>query len=276
MSRVKAFVPIVISISIAWFFSFLIILSNMEPPTLPLTPFSESTNGQIPGMLPVNPAPYLNTLIFLGAVFAGSMFLVIFLKHLKKFVKILVTCALWLITFFVSSFYALLFTGTDIESVWLPVAALVATAITYVSTSKRGLLSLLSCGFVGGSVGTILSNSMPFWTAIVLLLVISAYDALAVFRGHLRMIKEHDLESLRGFIVEYDNLIIGLGDMFFYSFLVSFATLHMGVLASIGGALGITLGYFLTLKLLEKRRMLPGLPGPILIGLCLALLFSNL
>ncbi|MEM2910655.1 MAG: presenilin family intramembrane aspartyl protease [Nitrososphaerota archaeon] len=279
--RVRMLVPIIVSLSMAWLFLALIMLSSVEPLMLLLTPFEEPTNGQDFEVLLRNPMPYLNALVFLGVVFAGSVLVVIFLKLLKKFVRALVTGALWLVAFSVLSFYTLvclraLLLESNLYNIWLPAVVLMATVTAYISTSKRGLLSLLTCGLISTGAGVALGNSIPFWTAIVLLLAISVYDVLAVLRGHLRILKEHELESLRGLVVKYDDLMIGLGDMFFYAFLTSFATLHMGVLAGIGGTFGMLVGYVLTLKLLERRWMLPGLPIPILIGLVLALLFGYL
>lgn len=274
----RMLVPVAVSLSMAWLFLALVILSKVESAMF-LAPFEEPTNGRHLGVLLESPSPYLNTLAFLGAVLAGSAFVIVFLKFFKRFIRAFVVGALWLAAFSVSSFYALLCSrallpGSNAERILLPIAAVTATVAAYVSASKKGILSLFSCGIVGAGAGVTLGSSMPFWTAIVLLVSISAYDVLAVLRGHLGALKEQELESLRGFVVEYGGLMIGLGDIFFYALLTSFATLRVGLLAGVGGTLGILAGYVLTLKLLERRGMLPGLPAPILIGLALAMLFG--
>ncbi|MCK4634195.1 hypothetical protein KAT42_05115, partial [Candidatus Bathyarchaeota archaeon] len=60
---------------------------------------------------------------------------------------------------------------------------------------------------------------------------------------------------------------VGLGDLTFYSMLVSRIFLSYGWLALVAATFGVLLGSFLSFKMVEKKGMFPGLPFSVLLGL---------
>jgi hypothetical protein len=60
---------------------------------------------------------------------------------------------------------------------------------------------------------------------------------------------------------------MGLGDLTFYSMLTGLVLAAAGPIVCAASTIGILIGVFLVLKMLEKRGMFPGLPFPVLLGL---------
>jgi presenilin-like A22 family membrane protease len=135
----------------------------------------------------------------------------------------------------------------------------------------EGLVASIPAAYIASGAGATIGMSIPYWTFIVLLLGISAYDAFAVYKGHLSTLSKEEAISLKGLTVEVDDLVIGLGDLFFYSLTVSAILQYMGVAPAIAATLSILVGYSITLLLLRRRRILPGLPVPLLLAMASAL-----
>jgi hypothetical protein len=85
-----------------------------------------------------------------------------------------------------------------------------------------------------------------------------------------------DLEDFQGAVFTVGDLTIGMGDLVFYSMLVSTAMMNLGTLAYVGAFIGVAVGSFLGFKLLERREILPGLPLAIGIGLAAMFIASQL
>ena len=60
---------------------------------------------------------------------------------------------------------------------------------------------------------------------------------------------------------------IGLGDVAFYSMMTALSLVNFGFLPTILTVIGIIAGFLITLKLLEKRGIIAGLPAPVALGL---------
>jgi hypothetical protein len=67
----------------------------------------------------------------------------------------------------------------------------------------------------------------------------------------------------------FKDIQMGLGDLVFYSMLtgVVFFSFLPNILPTIVSILGIMAGSIITLFILEKRGIFPGLPFPIMLGL---------
>jgi hypothetical protein len=63
---------------------------------------------------------------------------------------------------------------------------------------------------------------------------------------------------------------LGLGDLAFFGTLISFALIKLGFFSAIAAFIGVIIGAIGTIKLLEKVKMMPGLPLSIGIGLVLS------
>jgi hypothetical protein len=67
---------------------------------------------------------------------------------------------------------------------------------------------------------------------------------------------------------------MGLGDLVFYSMLVGVMVFgfQSSLIPAVASIIGIMAGSIITLLMLEKKGIFPGLPFPIMLGLALGLL----
>ena len=149
------------------------------------------------------------------------------------------------------------------------VAALIVLLLGYVIfASKNPWLSTLVLAFVGAEVGSFLAETLPPWTALALPIAFSIYDIYAVFRGPLKaLIGTAPNVALVGMSIKAGEFTLGLGDVVFYTLLPSLAFFQWGIAQSLYTIVAIDIGMVITLFLLSKRRLLPGLPIPMLLGI---------
>ena len=90
----------------------------------------------------------------------------------------------------------------------------------------------------------------------------------AVFYGPVGKIAARSgLDELQGLSYSFKDIQMGLGDLVFYSMLSGSMLFSFGLISCFVSILGILVGSFLTLLILEKKSIFPGLPLPILLGL---------
>ena len=70
--------------------------------------------------------------------------------------------------------------------------------------------------------------------------------------------------------VYIDYVELGLGDLAFFGMLFSFALIKLGFFSAIAAFVGVIIGAVITIKLLDKKKMMPGLPISIGLGLIFA------
>ncbi len=163
-----------------------------------------------------------------------------------------------------------------IDILFIIIGALIVLSITSNRFAKyrNPLLILLSAttgGFLGLSLGEI--------TPIILMIGFAIYDIFAVFKGPLKLITE----ELRNIVEEEGEelktktgLLLGLGDLFFYSLAVGYSIAYLGWLptALVGVTLSVGATYTIGLVLKSKRkRALPALPIPIFLSIGIIVLF---
>jgi presenilin-like A22 family membrane protease len=270
----RAFLPVGLSLVLSWFLTLLSRGVEMSYPTPIITPIEEPEPTAPPTEALSTPAPYLNMIIVLGLITVSSLVMLHLARRRKNLFKVLTGILIWLISFGVTVIYliniAMAFDWTLLRF-WLPASALTASLITYLMLKGEGLIASIPAAYIASGAGATIGMSIPYWTFIVLLLGISAYDAFAVYKGHLSTLSKEEAISLKGLTVEVDDLVIGLGDLFFYSLTVSAILQYMGVAPAIAATISILVGYSITLLLLRRRRMLPGLPVPLLLAMGSAL-----
>jgi hypothetical protein len=120
---------------------------------------------------------------------------------------------------------------------------------------------------LGGALGAFLGVSIPTQSAILILGFLAVYDVFAVYRGPVGKIANRGLEQLRGLSFSFKDVQMGLGDLTFYSMLVSRVLANAGPVFCLASTTGVLIGVFLAFKMLEKKGMFPGLPFPIALGL---------
>ena len=148
----------------------------------------------------------------------------------------------------------------------VPTAVVVALAYIIFVRNRPGLATVL-LAFVGAEVGSFFAETLPPWTALALPAAVAVDDIYAVFRGPLKsLMGTAPGIALVGMSIKAGEFTLGLGDVVFYTLLPSLALFQFGVLPALVTILAISVGVVITLFLLTKRRLLPGLPIPMLLG----------
>ncbi|MEM2083142.1 MAG: hypothetical protein QXY18_02640 [Nitrososphaerota archaeon] len=275
--------PIFLNILLALAYTFLIIKSGIEFEYLPI--FNEITEYTNPTEALLNPKPYLNAALFIILLTLG-LFLNYFLikKNLRKILKILFLTSFSILVFSLLTFYIFIINAIIeidnfiVSNVTFFLTFLLSIIIIKMFYSKKDLIRLLAAISIGSGVGSALGFFIPYWTSILILIFASIYDIIAVFKGPLKKLfeKDVDLTIFRFALINFKGLIIGLGDIVFYSLLISLSFINFGLISAIIASTGIIIGSCITLSLLKKDYPFPGLPIPIFIGLILLGLSSIL
>jgi len=178
-----------------------------------------------------------------------------------------------------SGFILTLVTADDFAVQYLPPAleipfsfggaALVVLLLFFIIFVKNSpWLSTFVLGFVGAEVGSFLAETLPPWTALALPIAFSIYDIYAVFKGPLKsLVGTAPNVALVGMSIKAGEFTLGLGDVVFYTMLPSLAYFQWGLGVVLYTIVAIDVGMVITLFLLSKRRLLPGLPIPMLLGI---------
>lgn len=222
----------------------------------------------------------LNASIFVIMMATAATLIYLLLKYRRKqIVKYLIAGSLFFVAFFLLNWYGELYATqlalvVDVYGYGWVAATAVAAALLLVALHKgTQVIRLLSVTIVGSLTGTFLGASVPTLTAIVLLAALAVYDLVSVYRGPIGKIAEMaDLEEFKGAVFNVGDLTIGMGDLVFYSMLVSNAMINLGTLAYLGAFVGVAVGSFLGFKMLERREVFPGLPLAIGLGLAAMLI----
>lgn len=216
----------------------------------------------------------LNAVILVAFAFALTLGLVWMLR--RKMVKSFKVIVFASVAF--SAFILTLVTADDFAVEYLPpnlellvafgVPALVVALVGYIIFVKNTLwLSTAVLAFVGAQVGSFFAETLSPWTALALPIAFSIYDIYAVFRGPLKaLIGTAPGIALVGMSVKAGEFTVGLGDIVFYTLLPSLAFFQWGVTEALATMVAIDIGMVITLYLLSRRRLLPGLPIPMLLG----------
>ncbi|MCD6536840.1 MAG: hypothetical protein J7K49_07420 [Thaumarchaeota archaeon] len=261
------YLPLILSLSLTWAVTTLASYAKLRFPRLLITPLEEPAPSTPPAQALVNPAPYLNTLIIIGLITASGILILYIARKKRNLFKILIGVLIWFISFGVTSIYVLnlaLIMGFQILRFWLPIAIFGASLVTYTILMRGELASSIAASYIASGAGGTIGMSMPYWTFLILIVGISAYDVFAVYKGHLSTLTRGEALSLKGLTVEIGNVVIGMGDLFFYSLTVSAILWNFGNLPAAVATVAIIAGYTLTLLLLQKRKIIPGLPIPLL------------
>jgi len=220
----------------------------------------------------------VNAVLLVGFAFAMTVVLVWLLRRkLVLSFKVLifgsVAFSAFVLTMVTADVFAVDFLPPALE---LPVAygvpALVVAAIAYVIFVENvPWLATIVLAFVGAEVGSFFAVTLSPLTALALPIAFSLYDIYAVFKGPLKaLIGTSPNIALAGMSIKAGEFTVGLGDVVFYTLLPSLALFQFyptfGLLPAALTIVAINVGVVITLFLLSRRRLLPGLPIPMLLG----------
>jgi hypothetical protein len=159
------------------------------------------------------------------------------------------------------------------------IAAAVTVAFAFVTrVPKLYVVGPLITGLLSAEVGSIFASTIPLLTALLLAALFSVYDIYAVFRGPLKqLVTIAPTQALAAVTSRVGDFTLGTGDTIFYSMLPAIALLQSGTVAAstvgfnlpfaISTMVAIDVGVVITLYLLSRSKMLPGLPIPMALGL---------
>lgn len=278
ISNLLNYVPVLCTICLTWFFSYIVLSLNVKPDRPFITPLEEPEPTAPPSEALANPAPYLNTLLIIIIITIAGVVLLYVARKIPRLFKSLLYVMIWIISFGISMLY--LFLGMVLfeipvnEALFIYSIAL-ASAITYFTLKGGEVKSSIAASYIASGAGCILGVSIPYWTFLILVIGISVYDVVAVFKGHLSSISKSDAPLLRGLVIEVGDIALGLGDLFFYSLTISAILFNYGVASAITSTASIMIGYLIVVYALNKRRQLPGLPIPLLLSLTTALIIYH-
>ncbi len=221
------------------------------------------------------PGSALNAIILVGFAFALTLGLVWLLRRkmvtsFKLVVFGSVAFSAFILTLVTADVFAVDYLPPIFElPVTFGVASLAVILIAYtIFVENKPWLSTIILAFVGAEVGSFFAETLSPWTALALPIAFSIYDIYAVFKGPLKaLIGTAPGVALVGMSIKAGEFTLGLGDVVFYTLLPSLALYQFGVLQSLYTVLAIDIGMVITLYLLSKRRLLPGLPIPMLLGI---------
>jgi presenilin-like A22 family membrane protease len=264
-------VPVLVALFLSGLLTFGLQASKAE--VVAITVFPETASGVT-----------LNATVFVVMMAGAATLIYLLLKYKRtRVVKYLIVAAVLFVAFFLLNWYSELYAAQltpiiDVYSyAWLSLTG-VAAALLIVGMYKGSeRVRLASVTVIGSLTGTFLGASIPTLTAVVLLGALAVYDFVSVYRGPIGKIAQMaDLEEFKGAAFTVGNLTIGMGDLVFYSMLVSNAMISFGPLAYVGAFAGVAAGSFLGFKMLERREVFPGLPIAIAFGLAAMLILGQL
>jgi len=260
-------IPVLISIMVGVICTVIILRSEVK--------FTDATIFPETGFNPVlNAAFYV---IIIG--FSATAIYLLLRIAVHRFLRVLMGGAFFVGTFSLSAIYLqLLLTILGVE---LPMIAVLSASFALALGVLRPLIKadrVLNVFILifGGSAGALLGASIPLHSSIAILCLLALYDIISVYYGPVGKIASQGLEHLPGASFSYRNIQVGLGDLTFYSMLVSRMFLSFGWLVCVAGTLGVLFGSYISFKMLEKKSVFPGLPFAVLFGLFTSLLVSVL
>jgi len=268
----------------AVFLTYNLIVLQVEVPQY--EPFGNVTIGQAG----------LNALLLLIPVVVFTLIFIVFLKILgMKILRLILMLLSISAVFFLNPVYAFALLTNYFSSSSASILSYLLTfvLIAFVMYSFIGYnfwVSNIATFVVSAEIGSLFAIMLSPPTLFVIPVAFLLYDIYAVFFGPLKTfvkelkkrgkaVKIKKDEERRGLnlgrlIANIGGFSIGSGDLFFYSLLASAAFILGGIFAAFIVMLAVNFGILINLVLLVKyKRMLPGLPIPLALGLLILLFF---
>jgi len=137
--------------------------------------------------------------------------------------------------------------------------------VDFFSEETRNLLFMMYSS-VGGSL---LGMSIPRLSMVHILLSLCIIDLVAYRAGLLKTIVSLSEGETVFFRMKYSEreLIIGLGDLVYFSMLASYSLVNFGMVTAVSSSILVLMGFILTLFWSERNEAIPGLPLSVGLGL---------
>jgi hypothetical protein len=224
-----------------------------------------------------------NALILLLAVFCTTVVAVWLIRNRRvrvftSVVYIGTSLALFLLTLLTAIDFTENYLSVDATLLVSVAVSAGVVAVFALSARKKSMYALAPfvTGLLSAEVGSYFASAIPLYTALILPLVFSVYDIYAVFKGPLRQLVDiAPTEVLSAVTSQLGEFSIGTGDTIFYSMLPALALYQYNLYYALYTLVAVDIGVIITLYLLSRSKLLPGLPIPMALGLgtFLALIF---
>ena len=161
------------------------------------------------------------------------------------------------------------------DSLYLSLAFASATVVILALITLHRIPSgyaLIVTGLLSAEVGSYFASTIPILTALLLPLVFSLYDIYTVFKGPLRsLVTTIPVESMSAVSSKIGDFSIGTGDTVFYAMVPALAYYRFAISSAFVALVAVDVGVVITLYLLSKAKLLPGLPIPMFLGMAVLL-----
>jgi len=247
------------------------LLKPQQAQVIPVTPFPDDTAS----------GPWGNAIYFVILVaISATMFYFLLKRKNAKIIKALIglamtTASLLLSLVYLSALFAYVSFNTDLLVIGLSILITILFDLAIFKFTKARNGAVIA---IGGALGVFFGFSIGLYSAIAILIFLAIYDIIAVYKGPVGKIAQSGLDQLSGLSYGFKDIQMGLGDLVFYSMLTGtmFFSFPDSLLPTLMALVGICAGSIITLLLLEKRGVFPGLPFPIALGLAGGLITSLL
>ncbi len=274
-------IPIVFVVIIAAILSF--ISDEVYGKELSAVPVEEEEGEEITSAT-------INAVFYVSLALVGATFVYFLLKYgvasiFRVFLGIVVGMSCFLtFLYFIGAVFEYVDLWNDFIALILILIAFIITGVVITAfVSQKLSQKVRNTAILGFSIllGAFLGVAIPLWSAVLILLGLSFYDIYSVFRGPIKRIVELTAEEgekeekgdIPMLVFTTSEIDLGIGDLTFYAMLVAESIIiEPFPYTTISAIIGIIIGSIITLKILEKKGLLPGLPLPILCGLGLILL----
>jgi len=224
----------------------------------------------------------INAVILIGAVFATTVVAVWLIRsrRVRVFTSIVFIgtgLALFLLTLLTAIDVTAGYMSED-ASLYLSLALAAGVVALAAAATKRQrffVFAPLITGLLSAEIGSYFASTLNLLTALLVPAVFSLYDIYAVFRGPLKqLVSVASTEVLAGVTSRLGEFAIGTGDTIFYSLLPALALYQFGLGVALTTMVAVDIGVVITLYLLTRSKMLPGLPIPMALGLGVILVYA--
>jgi len=265
-AHVVYLVPVLASLLFGLGCAYLLLSQSVE--LVNVTPFPDNTTSG-----PLSNAIYFVILIAISA----TVFYILLKRKSRRLITGLIALAMTAASMLLSIIYlsAIFAYVPSLDVLVLPLSILLTVffdlAIFRLGSNARNVAVVC----LGGALGVFFGASIPLLSALLILAFLAVYDIIAVYRGPVGKIAQYGLDQLQGLSYSFKDVQMGLGDLVFYSMLSGTMLFNFNSLfPCLVSIVGILAGSFITLVLLEKKGIFPGLPFPILLGIVGGLLAS--
>jgi presenilin-like A22 family membrane protease len=264
-AHVVYLVPVLASLLFGLGCAYLLLPQSVE--LVDVTPFPDDTTAG-----PLSNAIYFVILLAISA----TVFYILLKRKSRRLITGLIALAMTAASMLLSLIYlsAIFAYVPSLDVLVLPLSILITAffdlAIFRLGSKARNVAVVC----LGGALGVFFGASIPLLSALLILAFLAVYDVIAVYRGPVGKIAQAGLDQLQGLSYSFKDVQMGLGDLVFYSMLSGTMLFKLGWLPCLVSIIGILAGSFITLLLLEKKGIFPGLPFPILLGIVGGLLAS--